>query len=77
MLLGLVAQVLADEPSPTTHGAVWADFDPRKEPLEITALPLSKEPTCSAGWTPISSTESRSRLLPSPRFDSARMAFPF
>ena len=35
MLFGFVAQVLAEDRSPTTPEAVWADFDPRKEPLEI------------------------------------------
>ncbi len=35
MFVGFVAQVRAGDPSPTTPEAVWADFDPRKEPLEI------------------------------------------
>jgi dienelactone hydrolase len=35
MLLSLVPHVLAEDQSPTTPEAVWADFDPRKEPLEI------------------------------------------
>ena len=35
MLLSLITPVLAEEQSPTTPEAVWADFDPRNEPLEI------------------------------------------
>jgi dienelactone hydrolase len=35
MLAGLVAQVLAEDESLATPEAVWADFDPREEPLEI------------------------------------------
>ena len=38
MLLNLGVQVLAAEESPTTPEAVWADFDPRKEPLEIEVM---------------------------------------
>jgi acetyl esterase/lipase len=38
MLLSLVAQVLAEDKTPTTPEAVWADFDPRKEPLEVEVL---------------------------------------
>ncbi len=38
MLLNLGVQVLAAEESPATPEAVWADFDPRKEPLEIVAI---------------------------------------
>ena len=35
MFPSLVAHALAEDQSPTTPEAVWADFDPRKEPLEI------------------------------------------
>ena len=35
MFLSLVAHALAEDQSPTTPEAVWADFDPSKEPLEI------------------------------------------
>jgi hypothetical protein len=38
MLLSLVVQVLAEEESPTTPEAVWADFEPSKEPLEIEVM---------------------------------------
>jgi Acetyl xylan esterase (AXE1) len=38
MLLGLVAQVLAEDKSPTSPESVWAGFDPRQEPLETEIL---------------------------------------
>jgi dienelactone hydrolase len=35
MVIGFVAPVFGEDQSPTTPEAVWADFDPRSEPLEI------------------------------------------
>src|SRR4051812_7097852 len=43
LLGGLVDRVFAEDRSPTTPEAVWAGFDPRKEPLEIEVIGRRKE----------------------------------